>query len=89
VADDADVTVIASHLSRFVIDYLSRPEVSQFPYSTYVIGLKEKWIFSAPFDVRPVDLGEGDQWGEKTNAADKEALEAFLSELLASDDDEG
>ena len=89
VADDADVTVIASHLSRFIIDYLSRPEASQFPYSTYVIGLKEKWIFSAPFDVRPVDLGEGDQWGEKTNAADKEALEAFLSELLASDDDEG
>lgn len=89
VADDADVTVIASHLSRFIIDYLSRPEASQFPYSTYVIGLKEKWLFSAPFDVRPVDLGEGEQWGEEANAADKEALEAFLSELLASDDDEG
>ena len=70
IADDADVSVIASHLSRFAIDLLARPGATIFPYPAYVIGLSDRWLFSAPFDVHPIDLGESDAWGVKPGSAD-------------------
>lgn len=48
ISDDADVSVIASHLSRFAIDLFARPDATIFPYSAYLIGLAERWIFTAP-----------------------------------------
>lgn len=57
VADDADVTVIASHGARLVIDTLIGREPSSFPYSVYLIGLASAWIFDAPFDTYPIDVG--------------------------------
>jgi hypothetical protein len=61
IAGDAEVTQIASALSRFVIDVAIRPSTSQFPHSAYLIGLREEagW-FSQPFDTRPIEVfGEG------------------------------
>jgi molybdopterin/thiamine biosynthesis adenylyltransferase len=89
IADDADVTVIASHLSRFAIDLLARPDATIFPYSAYVIGLKEQWLFEAPFDVRPIDLGESDRWGAEKELGDTEALKVFIADLLPSKRDAG
>lgn len=89
VADDADVTVIASHLSRFAIDLLARPDASIFPYSAYVIGLRDRWLFAAPFDVRPIDLGESDAWGLEKEPGDTEALMGFVTDLLPSKHDAG
>jgi hypothetical protein len=57
IADDADVTVIASHGARLVIDTLIGREPSAFPYSVYLIGLASGWIFDAPFDTYPIDVG--------------------------------
>lgn len=57
IADDADVTVIASHGARLVIDTLIGRESSVFPYSVYLIGLASGWIFDAPFDTYPIDVG--------------------------------
>lgn len=89
IADDSDVTVIASHLARFAVDLLARPDATIFPYSAYVIGLKERWIFAAPFDVRPIDLGESDHWGAEKEPGDCEALETFVAALLSSKSDAG
>lgn len=83
IADDADVTVIASHLARFAIDLLARPDATIFPYPAYLIGLREKWLFTAPFDVRPIDLGEGDTWEMEKDTDAAEALAQFITDLTA------
>jgi molybdopterin/thiamine biosynthesis adenylyltransferase len=59
IADDADVGVISAHLARFAIDLLAtaaNPANSAFPHSAYMIGLREEWIFTEPFDTRPIPL---------------------------------
>lgn len=89
IADDADVGVIASHLSRFAIDLLARPGATTFPYPAYVIGLSDRWLFTAPFDVRPIDLGESDVWGMEQGSCDIDALEELLAGLTAKTSDEG
>ncbi|WP_185268932.1 ThiF family adenylyltransferase [Halopseudomonas xiamenensis] len=89
IADDADVSVVAAHLSRFAIDILARPEATIFPYSAYLIGLTETWLFTAPFDVRPIDLGERDAWGVDPEAGDANALKQLLADLLPGKSDAG
>ena len=54
-ASDADVTIIAGHLTQLVIDTLLLKEPSSFPYSMYLIGLQKEWIFKAPFHTIPID----------------------------------
>ncbi len=65
----------------FAVDLLARPDATIFPYPAYLIGLREKWLFSAPFDVRPIDLGEADAWGTVKDADAAKALEEFLADL--------
>lgn len=57
IADDADVSAIAAHFTRLIIDTLISPEKSVFASSAYMIGLREEWIFKAAFDTHPIDLG--------------------------------
>ena len=57
IADDADVTVIASHAARMGIDMLIPRNPSIFPNSVCMIGLAEGWIFKAPFETYPIDVG--------------------------------
>ncbi|MFW7345752.1 MAG: ThiF family adenylyltransferase [Pigmentiphaga sp.] len=87
IADDADVSVVSAHLSRFAIDLLARPEATIFPYSAYLIGLTEKWLFTAPFDVRPIDLGESDVWGPEPEAGHADALKQLLADLFPGKND--
>lgn len=56
IADDADVSVIAAHATRMALDTLADPADSQFPCPVYMIGLSGKWIFTQPFDTRPIAL---------------------------------
>lgn len=81
VADDADVSVVAAHLARLVIDLLVRPGRSAFPSPAYVIGLKQEWIFSAPFDTWPVDFDATPWEMPKDEASAEQALE-LLRELM-------
>lgn len=53
-ATDADVSIFAGHLTRFVIDTLLPRESSLFPHSMYLIGLQSAWIFKAPFHTIPI-----------------------------------
>ena len=56
-ASDADVGVIAASAARLAEDTLLGTDPSVFPYSVYLIGLKEAWVFNAPFDTQPIDVG--------------------------------
>ena len=89
IADDADVSVIAAHLSRYAADLLARPNSTIFPYSVYLIGMTDSWIFTAPFDVRPIDLGESDGWDIEVQPGDPEAYQQLLADLFPGENDAG
>lgn len=88
IADDGDVAVIAAHTTRLAIDTFGIAGYSDFPYPVYMIGLSNKWIFSQPFDTKPVSL-IFEPWHELAPAnseAAKEVVE-FAVSLLPKDDD--
>ena len=53
-ATDADISIFAGHLTRFIVDILILKEPSLFPQSMYLIGLQSAWIFKAPFHTIPI-----------------------------------
>ncbi len=64
------------------IDVLTRKEHSIFPHPAYAFGFAKQWIFSEPFDTRPIDFSADGQWGvADVDSNAKEAFE-FLSTLL-------
>ncbi|MCY1744547.1 ThiF family adenylyltransferase [Ensifer sp. SL37] len=81
IADDADVSVVAAHASRFAIDILQGGDTS-FPHSAYAIGLKKAWIFEAPFDTWPIELRGSGRWEQAVGASHGEEITAFLSEII-------
>mgnify|MGYP003625594748 CR=1 FL=1 len=81
VADDAEVTLIAAHITRLIIDILVR-EVTIFPHSAYAIGLRQEWIFSAPFDTFPINLEPGGEWQLPASEESSEELIALMKELF-------
>lgn len=82
-ADDADVSVIAAHMTRMAIDCLMRSE-SAFPQSAYAIGMSDQWIFTAPFDVWPIELRMDGEWGVPHDDNFKEEFSAFAQQLFPS-----
>lgn len=91
IADDADVTVVAAHLTRFALDTLLRPESSLFAHPAYAIGLKPGWIFTAPFETFPIGFTAQGEWGQTTDSDLEGELNAMLTELfpqLSSGEDE-
>jgi molybdopterin/thiamine biosynthesis adenylyltransferase len=56
IADDADVTAIASPAARLALDCLLERKPSYFPYSVYLIGLSPGPVFAQPFETYPIDL---------------------------------
>lgn len=89
IATDADVSVIAAHVSRFVIDSLCRSERSMFPNSAYVIGLSDSWIFSAPFDTRPIDFTDQVEWSSGEEKSTPEELSEFLESVISLELEDG
>lgn len=81
VADDADVGVIAAHMTRMAIDLLMRTD-STFPHSAYAVGLSAEWIFSAPFDTWPIELRPEGVWGPDKEENAAEELSALIEELF-------
>jgi hypothetical protein len=56
IATDADVTIVAGHVTRYAIDLLCN-EASVYPVSAYVFAFQEGWFLEYPFETWPVDLG--------------------------------
>jgi ubiquitin-protein ligase len=85
VADDADVSVIAAHMTRMAIDTLIRDE-SIYPFSAYAMGLQEEWIFDAPFDTWPISLALEGSWGLDITPDWVDEFTAFTAEMKADAD---
>jgi sulfur-carrier protein adenylyltransferase/sulfurtransferase len=88
VADDSDVSVIAAHATRIAVDLLVRPDDTAFPHSAYVIGLAQEWIFTEPFDTRPIDFAPDGEWTSQLSSERTEEAIAFMSSLLKLDEHE-
>jgi molybdopterin/thiamine biosynthesis adenylyltransferase len=87
IADDADVSVIAAHATRMAIDVLVRGENTHFTHPAYVIGLEAAWIFTEPFDTRPIRLVPAEDWRPSASPeTTKEAIELVLSLLGGASD---
>lgn len=56
IAFDAEVSQFAAMLTRFALDILLDHTPPEFPYSAYLIGFKQAWVFDAPFDTRPINV---------------------------------
>lgn len=90
IASDADISVIASHMTRFVIDTILTPDQSIFPYSMYVIGLSNGWIFSQPFDTKPIQTDHLLNKADSKIVFDEAAradIHHFFKKLLEKTDD--
>lgn len=87
VASDAEVTLIAGHLTRFVLDRLIDQPAS-FPSPAYVTGFAKEWIFSGPFDTWPIDYAPEGDWGPQVDENAAEALPALLGQLFPKVGDE-
>lgn len=83
IAYDSNVGVIATSLTNLIIDTLLRKNPSEYPVPVYLIGMKKEWIFSQPFDTRPIAVtGEG--WKDEippTNEASVAAVKLLLEKL--------
>jgi molybdopterin/thiamine biosynthesis adenylyltransferase/ubiquitin-protein ligase len=86
IADDAAVTLIASHVTRFATDILVRPTNSIFPASVYFVGFTKDWIFEQPFDTRPILLQPDGNWGEEIDPLSPDQLLELLKEHLPKKD---
>jgi hypothetical protein len=85
IASDAEVSQFASMVTRFALDAALERNPSEFPDSAYLMGFKRAWIFTAPFDTRPISVAhppadEADL-AEKQSASRQEAIE-FLCQLV-------
>lgn len=87
IADDGDVSVIAGHASRVALDTLITPNASAFPHSAYVIGLAQGWIFSEPFDVRPVDFTQEGTWQSEISQGQADKAIKRIVSILERDSD--
>jgi len=90
-ATDADVAVIAGHVTRLILDTLIEGPSSIFPYSMYLIGLQKSWVFSAPFHTIPIFVDTQPEH-ENTRAVEPvdtdDALDFIRSLLDTMTDDE-
>ena len=57
VANDTEVSVIASHLAAMSIDTLLGRDPSAYRNSVYLIGLRAGWIFAQAFETFPIEVG--------------------------------
>lgn len=87
IADDADVSIIAAHLTRLVIDTLLNGADSGYPASAYAIGLTASWIFEAPFDTAPIGFMPQGQWGAPRELDAPEQLKVLAEELFPTEDE--
>lgn len=83
IAYDSNVGVIAASLTNLIIDTALRKNPSEYPVPVYLIGMKKTWIFTQPFDTRPIAVtGEG--WKDEippTAEASVAAVKLLLEKL--------
>ncbi len=64
------------------IDAVEKPDDSRFPFPAYMIGLRQGWIFSAPFETFPIHLHQQGTWGPTTDNGGKDGIKSFFEEVM-------
>jgi hypothetical protein len=82
VASDAEVSLIAAHLTRFALDVLTRPGNSIFPQAAYVVGFAPGYIFDVPFEAHPITYEAEGAWGPTVEANAAEDVATLLQQLV-------
>ena len=79
VANDADVSVIASHFAALAIDTLIPQTPSSYRHAVYLIGLKADWIFDQALESTPLTSAHrlNQFLNPSTSNAKAELLEIF------------
>lgn len=83
IAYDSNVGMIATSLTNLVIDTALRKKPSEYPVPVYLIGMKKEWIFTQPFDTRPIVVS-GEGWKDEipaTSEASVAAVKLLLEKL--------
>jgi len=80
VANDAEVSIIASHVAALSIDTLLRREPSAYPNAAYLIGLQAGWIFTQAFETYPIEVAQPDE--PTTVEVDPEEMRAEILEIV-------
>jgi sulfur-carrier protein adenylyltransferase/sulfurtransferase len=80
IANDAEVSIIASHLAALAIDTLLGKEPSSYTHAAYLIGLQAAWIFDQAFETYPIDVGPPET--EAQVAVDPEEWKAEILEIV-------
>jgi hypothetical protein len=70
------------------VDILLHHDDTAFPHPAYVIGLAKEWIFSEPFDTRPIDFTADGEWTSQPSFERTEEAITFMSSLLKLDEHE-
>jgi sulfur-carrier protein adenylyltransferase/sulfurtransferase len=88
-ASDADVAIIAHHVTRFAVNTMLRNTLSIYPYSIYLIGLERWWVFEAPLHTIPIDTAAFRRKDTEAVSTPDDAAEnlQFLAELLKKSTD--
>lgn len=81
VAYDSDVGFVATALTRLAIDTALSRDPSEFPNSVYLLGMRNEWIFEAPFDTRPIGV-QGPGWENEESSENDEDRVAAVEALL-------
>ncbi|MBZ5762069.1 ThiF family adenylyltransferase [Rhizobium sp. VS19-DR104.2] len=84
IADDSDVGVIAAHAARMAVDVLVKGPATDFPHPAYAIGLSAEWIFTEPFDTRPVDFTPEGEWRSPLVDGNAKVALEYLTKILES-----
>jgi molybdopterin/thiamine biosynthesis adenylyltransferase len=75
IAYDSNVGMIATSLTNLIIDTALRKNPSEYPVPVYLIGMKKEWIFTQPFDTRPIAVS-GEGWKDEIPATDEASVAA-------------
>lgn len=87
IASDADVTLLASHMTQFALDALLRNEPSEFDTPLYLIGFRRAWVFDSAFYVQPITV-DAPVRPQSGAAAKIEDQENFVGDLVKKKLDE-
>ena len=85
IADDAEVSLMAAHATRFISDILIKPDSSIFPVSAYAVGCTSKWAFNEPFHTWPIELILEGSWGEVEDPIAPEEMIKLIEEHIVTE----
>ena len=90
VADDADVSIVSSHITKMALDILLGNNPSIYKNSLYLIGIGKEWVFTQAFHTIPIDLSNIEPKEESKILSEDKQQEnmEFIAGLIKKNDND-